>query len=155
RDPAVDGLKTGHTEAAGYCLASSAKRDGMRLISVILGSNSETTRVSESQTLLNYGFRFYEAVQLYQAGQELASGRVRKGEVEQVKLGVANELFATIPRGRYDDLDAQVEMRPQLIAPLALGEEVGSVVISIGDDEIATRALVTLGAVTEAGFFGR
>lgn len=155
RDPAVDGLKTGHTSSAGYCLASSAKRDGMRLISVILGSNSETTRVSESQTLLNYGFRFYETVQLYKAGQELASGRVWKGETEQVKLGVGDELFVTIPRGRYDDLDAQVVMRPKLIAPLAQGEEVGSVVISIGAEEIARRSLVALEAVTEAGFFGR
>ena len=155
RDPAVDGLKTGHTASAGYCLAASAKRDGMRLISVILGSNSETTRVSESQTLLNYGFRFYETVQLYKAGQELASGKVWKGETKQVKLGVGDELFVTIPRGRYDDLDAQVEMRPELIAPLAQGEEVGSVVISIGGEEITRRPLVALEAVTEAGFFGR
>ena len=155
RDPAVDGLKTGHTAAAGYCLAASAKRDGMRLISVVLGSNSESSRVSESQTLMNYGFRFYETVQLYKAGQELATGRVWKGETEQVKLGVDDELFVTIPRGRYEDLDAQVEMRPQLIAPLTVGEEIGTVVISIGDEEIATRSLVALEAVEEAGFFGR
>ncbi len=155
RDPAVDGLKTGHTASAGYCLAASAKRDGMRLISVILGSNSETTRVSESQTLLNYGFRFYETVQLYKAGQELASGRVWKGEADQVKLGVGDELFVTIPRGRYDDLDAQVEMRPELIAPLAQGEEVGSVVISIAGEEITKRSLIALEEVPQAGFFGR
>lgn len=155
RDPAVDGLKTGHTAAAGYCLASSAKRDGMRLISVILGSNSESSRVSESQTLLNYGFRFFETVQLYKAGQELASGRVWKGEVDQVTLGVDSELFVTIPRGRYDDLDAQVVMRPKLVAPLAEGEEVGTVVVSIGDDEIASRSLVALETIIEAGFFGR
>lgn len=155
RDPAVDGLKTGHTESAGYCLAASAKRDGMRLISVILGSNSESSRVSESQTLLNYGFRFFETVQLYKAGQELATGNVWKGETDQVKLGVNEELFVTIPRGRYDDLDAQVEMRPELIAPLAQGEEVGAVVISIGDDVIAKRSLVALEPVSEAGFFGR
>lgn len=155
RDPAVDGLKTGHTASAAYCLAASAKRDGMRMISVVLGSNSESSRVSESQTLLNYGFRFYETVQLYKAGQELASGKVWKGKVEQVKLGVNDELFVTIPRGRYDDLDAQVVMRPELIAPLAQGEEVGSVVVSIGDEEIATRSLVSLEAVAEAGFFGR
>ena len=155
RDPAVDGLKTGHTAAAGYCLASSAKRDGMRLISVVLGSNSESTRVSESQTLLNYGFRFYETVQLYKSGQELASGRVWKGEAEQVKLGVDEELFVTIPRGRYEDLDAQVVMRPELVAPLAMGEDIGSVVVSIGGEEIARRSLVALEAVEPAGFFGR
>jgi len=155
RDPAVDGLKTGHTEAAGYCLASSAKRDGMRLISVVLGSGSESSRVSESQSLLNYGFRFFETVQLYQAGQELAQGKVWKGEQEQVRLGIEDELFITIPRGRYDDLDAQVEMRPELIAPLTNGEEVGRISIRIDDDEITSRGLITLEAIAEAGFFGR
>jgi D-alanyl-D-alanine carboxypeptidase (penicillin-binding protein 5/6) len=155
RDPAVDGLKTGHTQSAGYCLAASAKRDGMRLISVVLGSNSETSRVSESQSLLNYGFRFFETVQLYMAGQELAQGTVWKGEQEQVRLGIADELYITIPRGRYDELDAQVEMRPQLIAPIAAGEEVGRISISLEDEEYANRGLVALEAVTEAGFFGR
>jgi D-alanyl-D-alanine carboxypeptidase (penicillin-binding protein 5/6) len=155
RDPAVDGLKTGHTQAAGYCLAASAKRDGMRLISVVLGSSSESSRVSESQTLLNYGFRFFETVQLYQAGQELAQGRVWKGEGEQVRLGIADELFVTIPRGHYDDLDAQVEMRPELIAPITEGEEVGQISVRLDDEEIANRGLVALESITEAGFFGR
>ncbi len=155
RDPAVDGLKTGHTQAAGYCLASSAKRDGMRLVSVVLGSNSESSRVSESQTLLNYGFRFFETVQLYKAGQELAQGKVWKGEGEQIRLGIQDELFVTIPRGRYDDLDAQVEMRPELIAPIVEGEEVGQISIRLEDDEIASRGLVALESISEAGFFGR
>jgi D-alanyl-D-alanine carboxypeptidase (penicillin-binding protein 5/6) len=155
RDPAVDGLKTGHTEAAGYCLASSAKRDGMRLISVVLGSASESSRVSESQSLLNYGFRFFETVQLYKAGQELAQGKVWKGEEEQIRLGIRDELFVTIPRGRYDELDARVEMRPELIAPLAEGEEVGQISIRLEDTEVANRGLVALQAVNEAGFFGR
>jgi len=155
RDPAVDGLKTGHTEAAGYCLAASAKRDGMRLISVVLGSGSETSRVNESQTLLNYGFRFFETIQLYKAGQELAQGKVWKGEEEQIRLGIRDELFITIPRGRYDDLDAQVEMRPELIAPIAEGEEVGLISIRIGDVEITNRGLVALESIPEAGFFGR
>ena len=155
RDPAVDGLKTGHTQAAGYCLASSAKRDGMRLVSVVLGSSSESSRVSESQTLLNYGFRFFETVQLYKAGQELAQGKVWKGEGEQIRLGIQDELFVTIPRGRYDDLDAQVEMRPELIAPIAEGEEVGQISIRLEDDEIASRGLVALESINEAGFFGR
>ncbi len=155
RDPAVDGLKTGHTQAAGYCLAASAKRDGMRLVSVVLGSNSESSRVSESQTLLNYGFRFYETVQLYKAGQELAQGKVWKGEGEQIRLGIENELFVTIPRGRYDDLDAQVEMLPELIAPIAEGTEVGQISIRLEDDEITSRALIALESINEAGFFGR
>lgn len=155
RDPAVDGLKTGHTEAAGYCLAASAKRDGMRLISVVLGSGSESSRVSESQSLLNYGFRFFETVQLYKAGQELAQGRVWKGQQEQISLGIRDELFVTIPRGRYEELDAQVEMRPQLIAPISEGEEVGQISIRLEGEEVAGRGLVALDAVEEAGFFGR
>ena len=155
RDPAVDGLKTGHTQAAGYCLAASAKRDGMRLVSVVLGSGSESSRVSESQTLFNYGFRFFETVQLYQAGQELAQGKVWKGEGEQVRLGIRDELFVTIPRGHYDDLDAQVEMRPELIAPIVEGEEVGQISVRLDDEEIVSRGLVALESINEAGFFGR
>jgi D-alanyl-D-alanine carboxypeptidase (penicillin-binding protein 5/6) len=155
RDPAIDGLKTGHTEAAGYCLAASAKRDGMRLLSAVMGSSSESARASESQTLLNYGFRFFETVQLYQAGQELARAHVWKGLTEEVALGLEQPLFATIPRGRYDDLDAQVEMQPELSAPLEAGVTVGKITVSLGEELIASRNLVTLGAVEEAGFFGR
>jgi D-alanyl-D-alanine carboxypeptidase (penicillin-binding protein 5/6) len=155
RDPAVDGLKTGYTEAAGYCLAASAKRDGMRLVSVVLGSGSESSRVNESQSLLNYGFRFFETIQLYKAGQELAQGKVWKGEAEQIRLGIRDELFVTIPRGRYDDLDAQVEMLPELIAPIVEGEEVGQISIRLEDAEVASRGLVALEGVAEAGFFGR
>lgn len=155
RDPAIDGLKTGHTEAAGYCLAASAKRDGMRLISVVMGSSSESSRASDSQTLLNFGFRFYETVQLYQAGQELATGRVWKGLSDSVALGVENELFVTIPRGRYEELDARVEMQPELSAPLAKGSVVGQISVRLGDEMIAGRDLITLSAVEEAGFFGR
>ena len=155
RDPAVDGVKTGHTQSAGYCLAASAKRDGMRLISVVLGSSSESSRVSESQSLLSYGFRFFETVQLYMAGQELAQGTVWKGEQEQVRLGIEDELYITIPRGRYDELDAQVEMRPELIAPINEGEEVGRISIRLEDTEYANRGLVALEAVVEAGLFGR
>lgn len=155
RDPAVDGLKTGHTQAAGYCLAASAKRDGMRLISVVLGSASESSRVAESQSLLNYGFRFFETVQLYKAGQELAQGKVWKGEQEQIRLGIEDELYITIPRGRYEDLDAQVEMRPELIAPIAEGEQVGQISIRLEDEEVASRGLIALEAAGEAGFFGR
>ena len=155
RDPAIDGLKTGHTEAAGYCLAASAKRDGMRLISVVMGSASESSRASDSQTLLNYGFRFYETVQLYQAGQELAKGRVWKGLSDEVALGVEQELFVTIPRGRYEELDAQVEMQPELSAPMEKGAVVGQISVRLGDEMIANRDLITLSAVEEAGFFGR
>jgi D-alanyl-D-alanine carboxypeptidase (penicillin-binding protein 5/6) len=127
----------------------------MRLVSVVLGSGSESSRVNESQSLLNYGFRFFETIQLYKAGQELAQGKVWKGEGDQIKLGIRDELFVTIPRGRYEDLDAQVEMRPELIAPIAEGEEVGQISIRLEDAEIANRGLIALETVAEAGFFGR
>ncbi len=155
RDPAVDGLKTGHTEAAGYCLASSASRDGMRLISVVMGSASENSRASESQSLLNYGFRFFETVQLYEARDELAQARVWKGLVDNVPVGIADEVFVTIPRGRYGDLDAQVEMQPQLEAPLTEGAVIGQLSVSLEDDLIVQRDLITLAGVEPAGFFGR
>jgi D-alanyl-D-alanine carboxypeptidase (penicillin-binding protein 5/6) len=155
RDPAVDGLKTGHTEAAGYCLAASAKRDGMRLISVVMGASSEQSRASESQSLLNYGFRFFETIQLYRAGEELSSGMVWKGEVEQVALGLANDMFISIPRGRYKDLDARIEMQPELTAPLIEGQQVGRIQIYLGDEIVASRSLVTLAGVVPAGFFSR
>jgi D-alanyl-D-alanine carboxypeptidase (penicillin-binding protein 5/6) len=154
RDPAIDGLKTGHTEAAGYCLAASGKRDGMRLISAVMGSASESSRASETQSLLNYGFRFFETVQLYQAGQELAQARVWKGLSENVALGIRDELFVTFPRGRYDDLVGEVEVQPQLTAPLEEGTVVGTARVVLGEDVVAERALITLAAVEEAGFFG-
>ena len=155
RDPAIDGLKTGHTEAAGYCLAASAMRDGMRLISVVMGSSSESSRASESQSLLNYGFRFFETVQLYQARTELARGDVWKGLSDEVALGLAQPLFVTIPRGRYEELDAKIEMQPALSAPLPEDAVVGTITVTLGDEQIAQRDLVTLSAVEPAGFVGR
>ena len=155
RDPAVDGLKTGHTQAAGYCLASSAKRDGMRLISVVMGSASEQSRASESQSLLNYGFRFFETVQLYRAGDLLATGRVWKGESDEVNVGIAGNLFVTIPRGRYDDLQASLDIRPEITAPVTNGEEMGRLNVVLDDKMIADLPLVSLSDVSEAGFFGR
>ena len=154
RDPAIDGLKTGHTESAGYCLAASAKRDGMRLVSALMGSSSESNRSSDTQTLLNYGFRFFETVQLYQAGQELTKARIWKGMTEEVALGLEQELFVTIPSGRYDDLEAQVQMQTQLTAPLEAGSVVGQITVKLEDETVASRDLVTLSAVEEAGFFG-
>jgi D-alanyl-D-alanine carboxypeptidase (penicillin-binding protein 5/6) len=154
RDPAIDGLKTGHTESAGYCLAASAKRDGMRLVSALMGSSSEANRSSDTQTLLNYGFRFFETVQLYQARQELTKARVWKGMTEEVALGLEQELFVTIPSGRYDDLEAQVQMQTRLTAPLEAGSVVGQITVKLEDETIASRDLVALSAVEEAGFFG-
>jgi D-alanyl-D-alanine carboxypeptidase (penicillin-binding protein 5/6) len=155
RDPAIDGLKTGHTESAGYCLASSALRDGMRLVAAVMGSDSESSRASESQTLLNYGFRFYETIQLYEAKSVLATAKVWKGLEEEVSTGLEHPMFITIQRGRYDDLSAKVELQPNLTAPIAEGQVVGSINITLDNELVANRELITLGAVEEAGFFGR
>ncbi len=155
RDPAVDGLKTGHTESAGYCLAASAKRDGMRLISVVMGSVSEQSRAAESQSLLNYGFRFFETVQVYKAGEVLARSTVWKGVQEEVELGLEQDMFITIPRGRYTDLEPQVDLQSELQAPLVAGVEVGRMRIELDGELVTSRSLVTLSAVEPAGFFGR
>ncbi len=155
RDPAVDGLKTGHTEAAGYCLASSAKKDGMRLIAVVLGSSSEQSRTTESQALLNYGFRFFETYQLYQGGDELARPRVWKATQDDVPLGLGEDLFVTIPRGRFDALDAQVKMQSNIVAPLANGQQIGDLEVMLDGDLVASRPLLSLIDLPESGFFGR
>jgi D-alanyl-D-alanine carboxypeptidase (penicillin-binding protein 5/6) len=155
RDPAVDGLKTGHTEAAGYCLASSARDDGMRLISVVMGSASEQSRASESQSLLSYGFRFFETVQLYRAGDRLTDAPVWKGETHVVDLGVAEDLFVTIPRGRYNDLDAELLLQETILAPISAGQELGRVSISLDEEIVADLSLQAQADVVEAGFIGR
>lgn len=155
RDPAVDGLKTGHTEAAGYCLAASARRDGMRLVSVVLGADSDDARVTQTQSLLNYGFRFFETFQLYEAGSELEQAEVWKAEEDTVALGLARDLFVTIPRGRYDDLVAQVELQPRLLAPLAAGSPVGTLNVRLDEELVVSTPLTTLSEVAAAGFMGR
>jgi serine-type D-Ala-D-Ala carboxypeptidase (penicillin-binding protein 5/6) len=155
RDPSVDGLKTGHTSSAGYCLVTSASRDGMRLISVVMGTDSEEARATASQALLNYGFRFFETYQLYAAGDELKTERVWRGRANEVSLGVEDDLFVTIPRGRYDALDARLELNDTLSAPLDEGQTVGRLLISLDGEAVAERDLTTREAVDRAGFIGR
>ena len=153
RDNSVDGVKTGHTEAAGYCLVASAKRDGMRLISVIMGTESEKARLKESQSLLNYGFRFYETHRLYGGGDRLTRTRVWMGEQEEVSLGLADDLYVTIPRRQYDKLNARTEIRPSLQAPIAKGQKVGDVVIELDGEVISRQPLVALVEVPEGGIW--
>jgi len=153
RDPTVDGLKTGHTDAAKYCLASSAKRDGMRLVSVVLGAPSSDARATHSQALLNYGFRFFESHQLYSAGQELIKKRAWYGEKKEVSLGIKEDIIITIPRGRYGDLKPFMRVATQLEAPIALHQSVGKVVINLDDTKYAEVELVALEAVAEGGIF--
>lgn len=150
-DDSVDGLKTGHTEAAGYCLASSAIKDDMRLIAVVLGTQSDKKRTQHSQTLLNYGFRFFESNRLYQANETLKTARVWYGEQEQVSLGVQKDIYATISRGRYKDLVATVEIDPRITAPVAVGQELGRLVVTLDDETIVAEPLVATQGVNDGG----
>lgn len=151
RDDSVDGLKTGHTEAAGYCLASSAIKDNMRLIAVVLGTKSDKARTQNSQTLLNYGFRFFETQKLYKASDVLKSARVWYGDSEQVALGVQQDVFVTIARGRYKDLDATVEIDNKIAAPIAAGQELGRLNVKLDDEIIVSQPLVAMSGVNDGG----
>ncbi len=151
RDPSVDGVKTGHTKSAGYCLVASAKREGMRLLSVVMGTHSEEARAEESQRLLNYGFRFYQTHRLFEADRPLARVRVWKGEDDAVALGVAEPLYVTIPRGQYDKLQLHTRLRPRITAPLRQGEEVGRLRVELNGDVVAEVPLVALRNVAEGG----
>jgi D-alanyl-D-alanine carboxypeptidase (penicillin-binding protein 5/6) len=155
RDESVDGVKTGHTESAGYCLVTSAKQGDMRLISVVLGTESENARADVSQALLNYGFRFFETHKLYDGGNQLATSRVWKGETDSVSLGIDKPLYATIPRGQYKSLDASMTIDNRITAPVAAGKPLGMVQVTLGDTVIAEQELVALQPVNEGSFWQR
>ncbi len=149
RDPSVDGMKTGMTDAAGYCLVSSANRDGMRLIAVVLGTKSASARARDSQTLLNYGFQFFETRLLYPAGDSVAEARVWKGSHEMTDLGLRSDLYVTIPRGRYGQLEAQVEVPDRLIAPVDRSTRLGTVRVQLDEQIVAEANLFALNAIDE------
>jgi D-alanyl-D-alanine carboxypeptidase (penicillin-binding protein 5/6) len=155
KDPSVDGMKTGYTESAGYCLVASAKRDGMRLISVVMGAASDKDRTRASQALLNYGFRFYETRKLYASGVKVAEAKVWQGATDQVELGVANDVYVTFPRGRYDELDARAELQSPIVAPFAIGQVLGHVDVKLGDVPVADVPLTALSGVPEGSLAGR
>lgn len=155
RDKSVDGVKTGHTDSAGYCLVASAERDGMRLISVVMGTSSAEDRARESQALLNYGFRFFQTHRLYQAGQALSRARTWKGQSELVPAGLLQDLFVTIPRGQYKQLKATLNLQPQLMAPIAKGDVLGSVKLTLESDTVAEVPLVALESNPEGGLVRR
>jgi D-alanyl-D-alanine carboxypeptidase (penicillin-binding protein 5/6) len=155
QDESVDGMKTGFTDSAGYCLVTSAKRDGMRLISVVLGTESANARVSASQALLNYGFRFFETHKLYDAGKQLATSRIWKGEAESISLGLRNSLYVTIPRGQYESLTASMNINNRIVAPVTAGATLGSVKVTLGDNVVAEQQLVSLQTVSEGSFWQR
>jgi serine-type D-Ala-D-Ala carboxypeptidase (penicillin-binding protein 5/6) len=155
RDPAVDGMKTGHTESAGYCLVSSARRDGMRLISVVMGMKSPKAREDASMSLLNYGFGFYETRRVYAGGRELAKPRVFGAPDGRAAVGLRREFALTLPRGRYADVKTTLTLKPDLEAPIAANQAVGSVRAVLDGKVIGEQPLYPLAAVEKGNVFRR
>jgi D-alanyl-D-alanine carboxypeptidase (penicillin-binding protein 5/6) len=155
RDPSVDGLKTGHTDSAGYCLVTSAQRDGMRLISVVRGSASMKAREDASAALLGYGFTFFETRQVVKGGEKLVTAPVWKAEATPVELGVKRDLYVTVPRGTAGDIKTAFDVQPRLIAPLAADAVVGQMKVSVGAQTLASVPLHPLKAVGEGGWWRR
>ncbi|MEA3300731.1 MAG: D-alanyl-D-alanine carboxypeptidase family protein [Pseudomonadota bacterium] len=156
RDGSVDGIKTGHTQEAGYCLVASAVRDGMRLIAVVMGTSGEETRAREAQTLLAYGFRYYETTRILTAGQVLSEGnRVWYGEADYLNLAAPEDVHATIPRGSKESLTTEIELEPVLKAPIEKGQQLGTARVKFEDKLLKEIPLVAAEAVPEAGLFSR
>ncbi len=155
RDPSVDGIKTGHTSSAGYCLMASAKRGDQRLITVVMGDTSENQRAVDSQALLNWGFRFYETHRIYAPGASIAKHKVWKGQQNEVSLGVAAPLLVSTPRGKYAQLKPSMDIAKVIEAPIAKGQPLGTVKVVLDGKVVAQQPLVALAAVEQAGFFKR
>lgn len=155
RDDTVDGLKTGHTEEAGYCLVASAVRRDMRLIAVVMGTDSDSARAAETQKLLAFGFRYYQTQPIYTAGEALELARVWAGRGDQVVLSVADDIRLTIPRGAEQNLDAQLHIDETIKAPIAEGQELGNLTIDLNGERLVDVPLVAQHAVEQAGFFAR
>ncbi len=154
-DPSVDGLKTGYTKAAGYGLVASAERRDMRLVSVVMGTASPNARKSQSRSLLNYGFRFYETVELFAAGQELDQPRIWKGAEDYFSVGLLEGALATLPRGQQDQISRELVLDEPLLAPVARGDRVGTVRLTLGEETVFDAPVVALQAVEQGGFFSR
>lgn len=155
RDRSVDGVKTGYTAAAGYCLVASAERNGVRLVSVVMGADSDQARMRESQKLLSYGFRNFDTQTLYEAGINLRQQDVYYGDADTVEVGVAEDVTVTFPRGYYDDIEVEMAMAAYLEAPFSAGQPVGELTLSLDGDVLYSAPLVTLNEVEESGFVGR
>ncbi|MBT3506618.1 MAG: D-alanyl-D-alanine carboxypeptidase [Methylococcales bacterium] len=153
RDDSVDGIKTGYTEKAGYCLVASAKRNNMRLISVVMGTRNQNARARENQNLLNYGFRFFETHKLYDAQQKLTEAKVWKGATNILSLGINDDLYVTVPRRHYDDLKAVMSVDSRIIAPVGAGQTFGSIAITLQDETIIQKPLVALSPIAIGSIF--
>ena len=154
-NPGVDGLKTGHTNEAGYCLAASEEKDGRRLIAVVMGTSSERARAAETQKLLTYGFRFFENVDVNRGGISLQNLRIWKGTVDTLPVGLENDLVVTVPRGKGQDVQASMIVDENIEAPVTAGQKMGTVIVRAGDEIIAEHDLIALETVEEGGFFKR
>ncbi len=155
RDASIDGIKTGHHSQAGYCLAASAQRGDARMIAVVMGTSGEKVRADEAQSLLNYGFRFFESHKLYDANAVVAEPELWKGQVPTAKLGVARAAMITIPRGAYPRLEAKINVQKPLVAPLVQGQRVGSLVVALDGKPVYEAPLVALETFPQGGFFKR
>lgn len=155
RDDSVDGLKTGHTDDAGYCLVSSARRDGMRIISVVLGTSSNKARSDGSQALINYGFRFFETRLLFKAREEISNARIWKSANEYSRLGVLEDLYITVRRGSYDKLESKLDIPAIVLAPVAAGQPVADLSISLNGEELLNTPLRALDDNPSGSFWQR
>ena len=151
----IDGIKTGHTESAGYCLVSSALRKGMRLIAVVMGAVSEKSRFTASLKLINYGFRFYETHLLYTANKSLIKTKLWKGESDNISLGIKNDLYVSIPRGKFKKLKATTAVHDTIMAPVKRGEHLGTLKVNLGDTTLVKRPLVALESLPEGNLWRR
>jgi D-alanyl-D-alanine carboxypeptidase (penicillin-binding protein 5/6) len=155
RDESVDGLKTGHTEEAGYCLVASAKRDNTRLIAAVMGTSSAEVRAREVQKMLNYGFRYYETERLFRAGQELVDAKVWGGKSDQISVGLAEDVFVTIPRGARDKLESTVDLDSVIKAPIKVGDELGRIQVMLDGEVLVDEPALALTEVQQGGVFKR
>lgn len=155
RNPNVDGLKTGHTEEAGFCLTASAKKEGMRLIAVVMGTNSTATRAVEAQKLFNYGFRFYETHELYKAGDKLQTVDIWKGKENTLDVILPEGVSLTLPRGGKEKLKAKIKIDKYITAPVKEGQKLGQLSIELNGEVMATKKLVAKNAIAKSGFFSR
>ena len=155
RDNSVDGVKTGHTVSAGYCLVASAKQGDMRLVSSLMGSASEDARLTETQALLRYGFRFFETNRVYESGVPITRVRVWQGQSEQLETGIADDLYLTVSRGEFRKLTTGIVVEEKILAPVRAGQQLGVVSISLDGEAIAQRPLVALAEMLEGGLWRR
>ena len=155
RDVSVDGMKTGHTDDAGYCLVSSAKRDGMRIVSVVLGTASAKSRVDGSQALINYGFRFFETKLLYKAGEAVTKARIWKSEKEYTSLGLRRDLYITVPRGSYDAVKSVLNIPAVLVGPVSQGDPLAELKVSLDGDDLVIAPLRALNDNPRGSFWQR